>query len=276
MLQKYYISAVSLAKSEKMCYHRKNSSNPGGSTRIMKNAIRTLTALAAALLMATAASAAAETDKQAKPLPVIADGMAPLTVTSSTSDFCEDTAVLFDGKTDTFTTLSIDEETVDKVFTLKTATGIPEALSGVALITKSSGGAEVNVRVWGTNDSLENEWTPLSFSLSKPIVKTGDWHVLNLAEPEDGWKNAEKYAFYKIELSLNAGTSVDFSECLLIRPDLGEPKLTYGSAEMVEEGQTPPVIVVSAPAEPEPEAEPAAKVLPRHLSRGLFWPGYTK
>ena len=58
----------------------------------MKNTIRTLTALAAALLMATAAAAASETDKQAKPLPVIADGMAPLTVTSSASDFCPDTA----------------------------------------------------------------------------------------------------------------------------------------------------------------------------------------
>jgi len=238
----------------------------------MKNAIRTLTALAAALLMATAASAAAETDKQAKPLPVIADGMAPLTVTSSTSDFCADTAVLFDGKADTFTALSIDEETVDKVFTLKTATGIPEALSAVALITKSDNGAELNVRIWGTNDSLEQEWTPLSFSLTKPIVQTGDWHVLNLAEPEGGWKNAVKYAFYKIELSLNAGTSADFSECFLIRPDLGEPKLAYESVEAVEEGQTPPVVAVSVPAEPEP----AASVLPRRLSRGLFWPGFTK
>lgn len=276
MLQKYYISAPSLAKPGKMCYDRKNSSNPGGSIRIMKNAIRILTAVAAALLMATAASAASaaspEPDKLAKPIPVVADGMAPLIVTSSVADFCPDTSVLFDGKADTSVEVSIDEESVDSVFTLKTATGLPEALSAVALITESRTNAELRVRIWGTNDSLEKEWTPLSFSL--PVVKTGDWRILNLTEPEGGWKNAVKYAFYKIEFSFDVGTSFDFAECLLIRPELGEPRLSYGSAEVVEEGQTPPVI--SSPAEPAAEAEPEARTLPRRLTRGLFWPGYTK
>ena len=237
----------------------------------MKNVFRTLTALTAALLMAVSASAVSPGAtpamfKKAEPIPVVAKGMIPLRVTSSLADFCKDTAPLFDGRTDTSVEVAIDEETVDSAFTLCTAVGIAQPLSAVAVITESGTNAQLNVRISGTNDSSQKEWTPLA--LSGPVVKTGDWTVLNLSEPENGWKDAERYAFYKIEFSFDAGTSFTFTECLLIRPDLGEPVLTYESVESVPVGQTPPIV----PAYPE-DAEP---VLPRAISRGLLLPGFTK
>ena len=235
----------------------------------MKTLFRTLTAAAAAFLMATSASAVF-TDaspallKQAEPIPVVAKGMAPVAVTSSVADFTADTSPLFDGKADTSVDVDLKGEGTSVV--LRAATGFPTALSAVALITSSENEAQLTVRIWGTNDSTEKEWTPLSFAL--PVVRTGDWRILNITEPEGGWEKAEKYAFYKIEFTSASETGFTFCECLLIRPDLGEPVLSYGSAEVVPVGQTPPVI---SSADKEPE-----NILPRKISRGLFFPGFTK
>ena len=241
----------------------------------MKTVIRTLTAAAAALLMAVSASAAVPDVSpallgKAEPIPVVAKGMAPIVVTTSVSDFCEDTSPLFDGKTDTAVKVAVSEE--KNAVTLRAATGgFPQALSAIALVTSSDNEAQLTVRVWGTNDSTEKDWTPLSFSL--PVVRTGDWRILNITEPAGGWEKATKYAFYKIELSCDTEGGFTFGECLLIRPDLGEPLLSYGSAEIVQEGHTPPVI--SKPSKTAPESEPAPSV-PRRVSRGLFFPGFTK
>ena len=169
----------------------------------MKNAIRILSALAAAAVMATSASALCPGAsplllKRAEPIPVIAKGMTVLPVTSSVSDSGEDTAVLFDNDTSTGIDAVSDEDgTVS--FTIRAAAGIPQTLSAVALVVSSPDEATVSCRIWGTNDSTEAEWTPLA--LHYPVIKTGEWRVLNLAEPEDGWSAAEKYAFYKIEIT---------------------------------------------------------------------------
>ena len=237
----------------------------------MKNASRILTAVLLGALLAVSASAAETAAKVAEPIPVVADGMKPLAVTSSLADSGEDTAVLFDNDTATSLDLTFDEEAGTKTFTLRMAAGIPQPISAVALVTSSGEGGVLTIRIFGTNDSTEKEWTPLSFHA--PVVKTGEWNIFNLTEPEGGWKNAEKFAFYRLEITLEEASSFTLSECLLIRPDLGEPELTYETVDAVEEGETPPVTAVEA----EPAiADEEAPALPRRLRFGLFFPGIMK
>ena len=228
----------------------------------MKKAIRALTAALLAVLLAAGASAALP-GRPAEPLPVVPDGMEPLTVTSSLADSGEETGVLFDGDTATALELTFDEAAGTKTFTLRMATGIPQPLSAFALVTDAGKGAVLNIRIWGTNDSTEKEWTPLS--IHAPVVKTGEWNVFTLTEPEGGWQNAAKYAFYRLEITVEDDLSFTFGECRLIRPVTDEPELFYETVEVVEEGQTPPV----AAAEESP-------ALPRRLRFGLFFPGIMK
>ena len=228
----------------------------------MKTTLRILCAALAAVLLCSAAYAQMPPPSlQAKPLPVIPDGMLALPVQSAVDENGQGVAVLFDGKVDTGVTVGEEKRS----FTLRTATGLPFVLSAFAAVTTAEKGTLLTVKVWGTNDNLENEWTPLT--LTFPVVKTGDWRVFSLSKPEGGWGKAEKYAFYKIEISLTEGTEFTLSECLLIMPDLGEPLMTFGYAEVVEEGQTPPVV---------PVEETPAETLPRRLRFGLFYPGWMK
>ena len=237
----------------------------------MKNASRILTAVLLGALLAVSASAAETAAKVAEPIPVVADGMKALAVTSSLADSGENTAVLFDNDTASSLDLTFDEEAETKTFTLRMAAGIPQPLSAVALVTSSGEGAVLTVRLWGTNDSTEKEWTPLSFRA--PVVKTGEWNIFNLTEPEGGWKNAEKFAFYRLEITVEEASSFTLSECLLIRPVTGEPELFYETVDAVEEGQTPPVTA----AEAEPAiADEEAPAMPRRLRFGLFFPGIMK
>ena len=78
----------------------------------MKKALRILCCVLAAVLLATAASAATP-GMLAKPLTVVPDGMKILPVTSSTSDDAPDTGVLFDGdfSTGITTTAGVTEPT---------------------------------------------------------------------------------------------------------------------------------------------------------------------
>ncbi len=238
---------------------------------MMKHTVRMLTAALCCALLAVTVSAQGTgakppvPDKTAEPIPVIAEGMTALPVTSSMADSGEDTAVLFDDDTTTGLVLTYDAESETKTFTLRTASGIPQALSSFALVTSSTEKTVLTVRVWGTNDSTEKEWTPLS--MRSPVVRTGEWRIFHMTEPEGGWEKAEKYAFYRIELTAEEGGSFTFSECLLIRPVTGEPELFYETVDAVEEGQTPPVTAVSVPVEPS---------APRHARFGLFFPGIMK
>lgn len=236
---------------------------------MMKNAVRILTAALAASLLATAASAQSISPlaKKAEPIPVVAEGMAPLSVTSSVSDFGDKTALIFDGDLETSVKATYGEEDETNVFTIRAATGIPQALSAFALVTKSEDRTRLTVRVFGTNDSTETEWTPLT--LHPPVVKTGEWHVFNLTEPEGGWEKAEKYAFYRIEIEITEGRGFTLGECMLIRPDLGEPELAYGAVESVEPGQTPPIVAVEKEEAEKPEN-------PVRYRFGLNFPGLRK
>ena len=233
---------------------------------MMKNVSRILTAALLGAFLAVSASAALPGAKQAEPIPLVPEGMKSLTVTSSLADSGEETGVLFDGDTATALELTFDEAAETKTFTLRMAAGIPQPLSAFALVTSSGEGAVLTVRIWGTNDSTEKEWTPLT--LRSPVVKTGEWSVIALTEPEGGWKNAEKFAFYRIEITVEEASSFTFGECMLISPVLDEPELAYETVDVVEEGSTPPVTAV-----PGEDDVPA---LPRRLRFGLFFPGVMK
>ena len=241
-----------------------------------RNLIRIGAGLLAAAFLAVGA-AAAETPaptalpadaKLAEPIPVIPEGMLRLPVTSALAEDKSDLSVLFDGKADTGLTPTFAEGE-EAVFSFRTATGIAKILSGFAVITEGEEGTVLNVRVSGSNDGMADpaDWTPIA--LRFPVVKTEGYNVFSAAEPEEGWKTAEKFAFYRFEFSVEEGTSFSISELLLIRPDTGEPEAYYAPVDEVKFGETPPVLYVPV-AEPEPE-KPAP-----HIDRsrfGIFYPG---
>lgn len=228
----------------------------------MKTTLRILCGILSALLLATAASAATP-GMLAKPLTVVPDGMKVLPVTSSVSDDTEDTSVLFDGDAATGVTMTFDENSVTYTFTIRTATGLPSVLSAVALIGTAKEGNQMNFKVSGTNDNTEQTWNPIM--LRSPVVAVDSWRVFNISEPDDGWKNAPRYSFYKIEISEAYGADFTITELLLISPDLGEAEMTYATVEVVEEGETPPIVPVQN-----------ENTLPRKLRWGLFFPGFMK
>ena len=228
----------------------------------MKKALRILCGILSAVLLATAASAATP-GMLAKPLTVIPNGMKVLPVTSSTSDDTDDTSVLFDGDIETGVTMTFDENSVTYTFTIRTATGLPSVLSAVALVGNAKKGNQMTFKVAGTNDNTEQEWNPII--LRAPVVEVDSWRVFNIAEPSDGWENAPRYSFYRIEITEVYGADFTISELLLITPDLGEAEMTYASVEVVEEGETPPIVPVQE-----------EETLPRKLRWGLFFPGFMK
>ena len=229
----------------------------------MKKALRILCAVLSAVLLASSASAAAP-GIDAKPLSVVPNFMKVLNVTSSITDDNRDTSVLFDGDTSTGFTVTFPADTETATFTLRTSTGLPAVLSALAVTGSAPEGTVMNIRILATNDNTEQEWTALT--LRYPVTAADEWRVVKIAMPEGGWQNAEAYTFYRIEIQSVYKVPFALNEVLLITPDLGAPEMTYASVEVVEEGETPPII----------QAFDLANKLPRKLRWGLAFPGFMK
>ena len=227
----------------------------------MKKNILLVSALAAAMLF----SAHAAADAPAAPAEVAADlavtvsevGLRPLPVTSAMTKGAGagSVSLLFDSRSDPAMVVDV-KDSEDKTFTLITSSGVPQTLSAFGILTDGVHGTEITLRVWGSNDSLLEEWTPLP--LVQSIGEQNGFRVFHIQNPTGDWKNVTPYAFYRFEFTADFGEAPEPSpynlrEVILLRPESDEPDMVYAVVDAVKPGEYPPLVPVTA-LEKEDEA----------------------
>ena len=110
------------------------------------------------------AAEAAAVEETAVPEPLTLEGRTPVAVTSSASNFDADVANFYDALPDTKCMIAFDAEAEEKTFSVYTAARVPEALSDFAVILDGVKGTMITIEVYGTDDSLLLDWTPLAFA----------------------------------------------------------------------------------------------------------------
>ena len=250
----------------------------------MKKTALIALALSAAAMLAVNASAedAAPAEKPAETAAVTVTevGLRRLPVTSALTEGadCGPVSVLFDGLSDAAMTVDL-AESEDKTFTLTTSSGVPQTLAAFGVLTDSVPGAQVTLRVWGSNDSLLKEWTPLP--LIQSVGEQNGFKVFHIQNTAADWKSVQSYAFYRFEFTADFGdtgvTAYNLREVILLRPVSDEPDMVYATVDSVEPGELPPLVPVELPELPEetpaeaaePEA-PAEETVPA----GRSWNNY--
>lgn len=235
-------------------------------TTAMKKLALLASALAAAMLL-TVNAAAEEDVESAQPEtePAVATitevGLRRLPVTSALAEGAEtgNLSALFDGKADTKIDVDLTEAE-EKVFTLNTSSGVPQTLAAFGILTDGAPGTLVTLQVYGSNDSLLKEWTPLP--LIQSVGEQNGFKVFHIEKTVQDWADAESYVFYRFVFTVDAGdgsgNGIGFtlSEVVLLRPDSDEPDLVYAVVESVEPGEFPPLVPVKIPV---PETEETAE-----------------
>ena len=225
-------------------------------------------ALAALLLACTPAAvladdAVAEEAAVAVAEPLVLEGMTQMEVTSSDTSLDADAGNFYDALPETKCTITFDADAEEKIFTVYTATKIPEDLAKFAAILDGEKGSVVTIEVYGTNDSLLLDWTPLVFA---PESLETEYAIFAMEE------DSTRYAFYRFDFTLELGEYFELAELALFKVTTDEPEMQYDLGEVVEEGEIPALIPVEeAIAEEIPEEEPAEEALFTEVpSFGLF------
>ena len=91
----------------------------------------------------------------------------------------------------------------------------------------------VTIEVYGTNDSLLLDWTPLAFGMESVEE---EYAVFAMAD------NSTRYAFYRFDFTLELGEYFDLAELALYKATTDEPEMQYDLGEVVEEGEIPALI----------------------------------
>lgn len=203
-------------------------------------------ALAAILLACTPAAVLADeaiAEEAAVTIaePLVLDGMTQVAVTSSDTNLEADAANFYDAIPETKCTITFDAEAEEKTFSVYTATRVPEALAKFAAIVDGVKGTVVTIEVYGTNDSLLLDWTPLAFG---PESLETEYAIFAMAD------NSTTYAFYRFDFTLELGEYFDLAELALFKVTTDGPEMQYDLGEVVEEGEMPALVPVE-------EAEPA-------------------
>jgi len=180
--------------------------------------------------------------------PLIIDGMTQIEVTSSDSNLDVNVANFYDALPDTKCTITFDAEAEAKIFSVYTATKVPEALANFAAIVDGEKGTVITIEVYGTNDSLLLDWTPLAFG---PDSLDTEYAIFGLAD------NTTPFAFYRFDFTLEFGDYFDIAELALFKVTTDAPEMQYALSEVVEEGEIPALVPV---AEEEAEPEEAAAI----------------
>ncbi len=191
----------------------------------------------------TAVPAAEETTESE---PLVIDGMTQVDVTTSDSSFDVDVANFYDVLPETKCTIAFDADTETRTFSVYTATKVPEAIANFAAIIDGEKGTVITIEVYGTNDSLLLDWTPLAFG---PEDLSGEYAIFSLFD------NTTPYAFYRFDFTLELGDYFDLAELALYKVTTDAPEMEYDLGEVVEEGEIPALVPVT-----EAEAEEAAAI----------------
>jgi hypothetical protein len=170
-------------------------------------------ALAALLLACTPAAvladdAVAEEAAVAVAEPLVLEGMTQMEVTSSDTSLDADAGNFYDALPETKCTITFDADAEEKIFTVYTATKIPEDLAKFAAILDGEKGSVVTIEVYGTNDSLLLDWTPLVFA---PESLETEYAIFAMEE------DSTRYAFYRFDFTLELGEYFDLAELALSR-----------------------------------------------------------
>ncbi len=182
-------------------------------------------------------AAEAAVEETAVPEPLTLDGRTPVTVTSSAANLDADVANFYDALPDTKCMIAFDAEAEEKTFSVYTATSVPEAISNFAAILDGVKGTVITIEVYGTNDSLLLDWTPLAFA---PENLETEYAIFALTD------NTTPYAFYRFDFTLELGDYFDLAELALFKVTTDAPEMRYDIGDAVEEGEMPALVPVEA------------------------------
>lgn len=160
-------------------------------------------------------------------------GMQELNVTSSMSEPDADTAVLFDSLAVTGLDLNVTEE--NRTFTVYTALGVRDYADLLAVQMAGEPYTTVEVAVYASND--DETWVQMD--VTAPTEESG-FYVFDILGCE------EKYAFWRIDFTVDMGDGFSLAEIALFKQDRGEPEYIYDLGDEVAEGELPELI----PADP--------------------------
>lgn len=204
--------------------------------------------LTAVMLAGSAVSALAE---EQVPAPLELDGMTQVTVTTSDTSHDVDVSNFYDFIADTKCVITFDETEETKTFSVYTATRVPEAISAFATILGGEKGSVVTIEVYGTNDSLLFDWTPLSIEVDNLDTEYAVFSVND---------NATAYAFYRFDFTLEIGDYFEIAELALYKVTTDEPAMMYDLGDSIEVGETPALIPIEDAAIADIEVEEEADV----------------
>ena len=160
-------------------------------------------------------------------------GMQELNVNSSMSEPDADTAVLFDSLAVTGLDLNVTEE--NRTFTVYTALGVRDYADLLAVQMAGEPYTTVEVAVYASND--DETWVQMD--VTAPTEESG-FYVFDILGCE------EKYAFWRIDFTVDMGDGFSLAEIALFKQNRGEPEYIYDLGDEVAEGELPELI----PADP--------------------------
>ena len=207
----------------------------------------------AAIAEETAAVETAEEIVIAEPLTL--EGMTQIVVTSSATDPTVASGNFYDAVPETKCTITFDAEAETKTFSVYTASKVPEALAKFAAIVDGEKGTVITFEVYGTNDSLLLDWTPLAFG---PENLDTEYAIFAMAD------NSTPYAFYRFDFTLELGEYFDLAELVLFKETTDAPEMQYDLGEAVEAGEIPALIAVEA------EEAIAEEIVEEEAEKALF------
>ncbi len=197
-------------------------------------------------------------------------------VKSSLSDASGAIDYFFDGSLKTMCGMDMTGLPYRTVSIYMTSYG-PFTMSAMAAsILSSEEDLSIQVRIYGTNDSLLEEWTEVK--LSSEVTSMEDYLIFTNVDYEKGPRqpaDPEKYQFYRIDLTLLEGNSFALAELVFFRPKGPLMVPVYDATNGVEVGEEPigyeeynPNPTVEAPVveEEEPEVNLGSKPFIRRVS----------
>lgn len=218
-----------------------------------------LLAVAPVTVLADDTVPAAEAEAATVAEPLVLDGMTQVTVTSSDTSIDVDAVNFYDAIAETKCKISFPADAETKVFSVYTATKVPEALTKFAAILDGEKGTILTINVYATNDSLLMDWTPLAFSAES--LET-EYAIFALAD------NTTPYAFYRFDFTVELGDYFELAELALFKETTDAPEMKYDLGDVVEAGEIPALVPVEEAAEePAEEEKPLFSEIPTF---GLF------
>lgn len=201
--------------------------------------IRRLLSFAAALLITSSLAVSAYAADDCELIaPIELEGKTKIVITSSVCTGVEDAVLTdaLDGLTSTYITVNFDEDG-DKIFSIYTATRVPEPVSAFAAMIGGVSGTTVKVSAYATNDSLLLDWVQLD--LANPPAEEDGYFVFDVLD------KPEKYSFYRIDLELMFGDEFTLVEFAMFDDITDEPEYMYVfDPDGIDAGELPELVPV--------------------------------